>query len=376
MKTICLDISVLSDYQMTGIGVYTFELIDALLKVNKEDKFILFGISTFQTYEYMRNLELKKYPNVEMKIYRLPARFFRLSFLIWQKLEWPKIETLTGSIDIFHGFNWFMPPQKLGKKVATVFDTTSILFPGFHNEKTTQLDKMRFTRIAKDADLILAISENSKKDFLRMNPKGLVEVVYPAVSDRFNNLEDRKESENILEKYHLAPGYFLSVSTLEPRKNLQNLIEAYLKSGLDIPLVLVGRIGWKNEKLIKTLADHPQIKIVGYVPDNELKILYQQALCLIYPSFYEGFGLPVLEALKCGTPVISSNTSSLPEVGGEAVLYINPKDIKMISSTMKKIYVNKDLRKKLSEKGLRQVQQFSWVKSAEKLNVLYQKIMS
>lgn len=375
MKTIGLDISVLNDYHRTGIGVYTYELINALLKKNSEDKFILFGISTFQTFQYLSNLEFKKFPNVEMKIYKFPARLFRRTFLLWQNLGWPNIELFIGSVDIFHCFNWFMPPQKFGKKVATVFDMTSTLFPDLHDKKTTQLDKLRFARIADIADLVLAISENSKLDFLRLNPRGKVDVVYPAVADKFNMKIDQEENRKVLKKYDLQSGYFLSVSTLEPRKNLKNLIEGFLKSKLNIPLVLVGKMGWKNQDLLQIIQKHPQIRMLGYISDNDLKTLYQEALGLVYIPYYEGFGIPILEALKCGTPVISSDTSSLPEVGGEAVIYVNPNNIEGISLAMRRLYKDKSLHKKLSRKGLLQSQKFSWSKSAEKLNKLYKEIL-
>ena len=155
-----IDISVLNDYQKTGIGVYTYGLIKALLLKNKKDKFILFGIATFSTFDHLKNIEFKKYPNVELKIFKLPAKFFRIAFLIWQKLNWPSIENLIGPVDIFHSFNWYFPSQRFGKSIATVFDMTPILYPNFHQEKTVQLDKNRLERIKETADLVITISEN------------------------------------------------------------------------------------------------------------------------------------------------------------------------------------------------------------------------
>ncbi|EKD96114.1 MAG: group 1 glycosyl transferase, partial [uncultured bacterium] len=222
-----IDISVLNDYQKTGIGVYTYGLIKALLLKNKKDKFILFGIATFSTFDHLKNIEFKKYPNVELKIFKLPAKFFRIAFLIWQKLNWPSIENLIGPVDIFHSFNWYFPSQRFGKSIATVFDMTPILYPNFHQEKTVQLDKNRLERIKEMADLVITISENSKKDFLKFAPGKKVEVIYPATDIKMLN-----SLKSVLDKYHLKPGYFLSVSTIEPRKNIKALIKAYLSSGL------------------------------------------------------------------------------------------------------------------------------------------------
>lgn len=374
-----IDISVLNDKNRTGIGVYTFELIKNLLKTNeqsssssKKDKFILFGIATLSTYEYLKNLEFKDYPNVEMKVYKMPAKFFRTAFLTWQKLNWPPIETFIGPVDIFHSFNWFMPPQRHGKRVATVFDLTSVLFPQWHDPKTTQLDKARFNRIAKNADLVIAISESTKKDFMEFKPKGRVEVIYPAVRD---GLGKRGKEKETLEKYGLKPGYLLAVGTLEPRKNLENLVKAYLESKISEPLILVGKSGWKNEGLMDLINKHQdRIKQLGFVPDEELANLYKHALIFVYPSFYEGFGIPVLEAMKAGLPVITSNISSLPEVGGKAARYIDPSNTKEIGNEIKKIIGDIRIRRRMGQMGMKQAEKFSWEKSAQELNKLYQEI--
>ncbi len=369
--TIGLDISVLNDRQRTGIAVYTYNLIDALLKLNKKDKFILFGIATFETFGYLKNLPFKNYPNVEMRIYCMPARFFRIAFLLWQKLNWPPIESFVGKVDIFHSFNWYMPPQRYGRKVGTVFDLTSIIYPKWHNGRTVQLDKIRFERLAKNADCIITISENSKKDFQKFWPNTEVKVIYPGVSSIFTNKIDIKITNKVLRKYNFRSGYFLSVATLEPRKNLEGLVKAYIKSGIKRSLVVVGLGGWKNQKLLDLLKKHKdKIIITGFVPEGDLVVLYQQALCLVYISLYEGFGLPVLEALSCGTPVICSKTSSQGEVGGDAVIYVDPNNIQDISEALKKIQDEK-LRAKLIQKGLMQAKKFSWTQSTTGLNKLY-----
>ena len=373
MKTFGIDISVLNDKQRTGIGNYTYQLINGLLKINATDKFILFGFATFRTYNYLKNIDLGKYPNAELKIIKLPARSFRTAFLLWQKLNWLPVEKFIGQVDLFHSFNWYMPPQGSGKKVATVFDLTSVLYPRWHEEKTSQLDTVRFKRIARYADLVLAISKSAKDDFSKLKPKGRMEIIYPAADSLYNPKINREGTARVLQKFNLQPGFFLSVATLEPRKNLKNLVKGYLESKLDIPLVLVGKIGWKNEGL-ENLTNHKNIKMLGFVSNEELKILYQQALCVAYPSFYECFGIPVLEAMNCGTPVITSNTSSLPEVCGDAALYVDPESIKEISRTLIKISSDINLRQTLNRKGITQAKKFSWKHSAEKLNSLYQEI--
>lgn len=374
IRTIGLDISVLSDKQRTGIAVYAYNLIDALLKINQKDRFLLFGIATFDTFNYLKNLPFKNYPNVDMKIYRMPARAFRTAFLLWQKIEWPPIETFTGRVDIFHSFNWYFPPQRAGKKVASVFDMTSITHPYWHDPRTSQLDNIRLSRMSETADLVIAISKNSQKDFLKVYPQSRVEVIYPAACQFPKN--NKLKTQEVLRKYSLSPGFILSVSTLEPRKNLKALIKAYLDSGLKRPLVLVGGQGWKNQQTAELVNKYPgRIKLTGFVPDEQLPVFYRHAFCLVYPSFYEGFGIPPLEAMSVGTPVIMSNTSSLPEVGGDAALYINPGNINEIKSALILLEQEPDLRKDLIRKGFAQVAKFSWKKSAEKLNFLYRGLL-
>lgn len=370
-----IDISVLNDSQKTGVAVYTYNLIDNLLKINKKDNFILFGISTFETNYYLKNIDFKKYDNVTLKIYKLPARLFRTAFITWQRLNWPTIEDLIGEVDLFHSFNWYLPPQKKGKVVATVFDTTSLINPLWHDQRTTQLDSLRMERIKDYADLVIAISENSKKDFLKFSPKSNIEVVYPAASKMFRRKISNQKASKYFKKYNLQPGYILSVSTLEPRKNLTRLIQAYLNANLTQKLVLVGGWGWKNDEIVELIKDNQErIKLLGFVPDEDLPSIYQNALFLVYPSLYEGFGIPIIEAMNLGTPVICSNTASMPEAGGDGVFYIDPYKFESIKEALVQLTGSIELRKKLTKQGIKQASKFSWKKSAEKLNALYQRL--
>lgn len=371
MKTIGIDISVLNDNQRTGIGVYTDQLIKALLRINKKDKFILFGITSYENYGLLKNIEFKDNLNVELKIFKLPKKIFRRSFVLWQKINWPGIEKLVGKVDLFHSFNWYLPPQKFGKSIATVFDMTPILFPQFHKKQTVQLEKLRLKRIKEKADLVVTISENSKADFLNFAPDSRVEVIFPSVSDIFTS---KKVSSSNFQN-QLKPGYIIAVGTLEPRKNIRGLIKAYLDSKIKEKLVLVGDWGWERNDLFEILKKNKEkIITTGFINEEELYGLYRKAGCLVYPSFYEGFGMPILEAMSLGVPVICSNTSSLKEVGGDAPLYIDPKNLAEITRALVKIVKGDNLRKNMVSKGFKQVRKFSWDKSAKKLDFLYQQL--
>lgn len=416
MKRIGIDVSVLANENKTGIGVYCFNLIDNLLLLNKTDKFILFAITPLDSSNEDINY-FKKYSNVEIKIIRLPVQIFRRMFLLWQKINWPPIEYFIGKVDIFHSFNWLIPPQKSGKKIATFYDLSPILFPQWHLLQTTQIDKKRFERMSKMADLIITISQNSKKDFVEKYGERGIEVIYPGTSmgDR-GNMGDIESPSTSLR----VNKYILFVGTMEPRKNLDGLIKAYadleaarqstknrsrdqiahlgfvsrqsksrdmdkdvretashflIATDFAAPkLVIAGSKGWMFDQIYALpgkLGIEDRVKFLDFVSDEKLISLYKNALCLVYPSFYEGFGIPVLEAMSLGVPVICSNTSSFPEVGGKAVLYVDSHKVEDIVRALQKISEDENLRKSLIKKGFVQAKKFNWGESARKLNKLY-----
>ncbi len=373
---IAFDVSVLADEERTGIGVHTYELVKAMIKRNVSDQFILFAISPFVKSNSLENLDLKDFPNIKMRVFRYPLKMFRTSFLLWQKLNFPNIEHFIGSVDIFHSFNWYMPPQRFGKKVATVFDLTSILHPEWHDPRTTQLDLSRFKKIQKDADLVVTFSKSVKDDFLSYYPGPRVEAVYPGKGELSNILLTKEEISKVLKKYNLRSDFFLAVSTIEPRKNFLTLMKAYLKSNLENDLVIVGKKGWNNDEILSLADKHrSKIKLLGFVSDLELKVLYTKTLSLVYPSLYEGFGIPVLDAMSMGGVVITSNVSSLPEVGGKGVYYVNPYNQDEITDALIKVSKDDKLRSFLKKQALLQADKFSWSKSADKLTYLYKSLL-
>ena len=185
-----------------------------------------------------------------------------------------------------------------------------------------------------------------------------------------------QNSKLLKEKYKINKKYILFVGTLQPRKNIVRLIEAFSKihHQQQLNLVIVGKKGWMYEEILeapKQYGIENQIKFLEFVPDEDLSLLYKNALCFVLPSLYEGFGLPVLEAMTQGCPVITSNVSSLPEAGGDAALYVNPEDVDEIAAKMQSLVKDEELRKTLIEKGYKQVKKFSWEKAArETLKVL------
>lgn len=233
---------------------------------------------------------------------------------------------------------------------------------------------------AKAAKRVFTISEASKNDILRAygkSPKDVV-VTYPGIKSG-KTMDKQLDKKELEEKFGISGNYILFVGTLQPRKNIEKLIEAFStllekKENKDIELVIVGKKGWLYEPILeapKKFGITHAVKFLEFVDDAELPSLYKNAVMFVLPSLYEGFGLPVVEAMKYGTPVITSNVSSLPEAGGNACLYVNPEDTKDIAGKMQELLGNPKLRSSLIKKGYEHIKKFSWEKAAkETLDVL------
>jgi glycosyltransferase involved in cell wall biosynthesis len=271
-------------------------------------------------------------------------------------------------------FGPFNLPQNI-KRVTIIHDLTPIKFPQWHKRLSRNLQKIFLPSILKRASLIITNSENTKKDLSETYPftKEKVVRIYPG-TDPFFCL-DRNEIV-----HHKEP-FFLSVGTIEPRKNFSLLLDAYQlfreKSNFNHSLIICGGKGWKNKIFYQKLKNHSfknDIKILGYVNKKELKKLYSTTTAFIYPSLYEGFGFPVIEAMSCGAPCIVSNRSSLPEVGGDAALYFNPESASELCSQMIQLSNSNELQNELIAKGFKQIIKFSWKDFATNIEVLLKKI--
>jgi glycosyltransferase involved in cell wall biosynthesis len=231
-------------------------------------------------------------------------------------------------------------------------------------------------RSLERADLVLADAESTKRDLVGIYqvPPERVGVLYSGVNARFCPQVDQANKARVREKYRLEHPYLLSVSTIQPRKNYVRLIKAFSRLVADLPspisLVIAGGNGWMYKEVYQTVEQmglQDRVSILGFAPDDDLPALYSMATLFVYPSLYEGFGLPVAEAMACGLPVVCSNASSLPEVGGDAVLYFDPCDVGAMADAMRRALADEALRKELQRKGLEQVKRFSWERAAEGL---------
>lgn len=233
------------------------------------------------------------------------------------------------------------------------------------------------------ANKIIAISEHTKKDIMALLkiPENKIRVIHLAASSDFRPITSKRVLSRVKKKYNTGQNFFLHVGTLEPRKNLSFLVRAYalaVREGVNANLVITGKKGWYYEGLFKLVDDlhlKDKVHFTGYVEEKDLPALYSAAKAFVFPSLYEGFGLPPLEAMACGTPVISSNTSSMPEVVGNAGILISPKDERVWARNMINIYKDEALARTLGEMGVRQAKKFSWEEAARKTIAVYAEVL-
>ncbi len=271
------------------------------------------------------------------------------------------------------------------KTFLIVHDIIPILFPEYsENQKFNAMIDSLDEKIN-----IFTVSKATKSDLIKYNKKinhNNVYTIHLAGTNHFKNCLNLERIINVKEKYGILENseYILTVSTLEPRKNIDSLIKSFVKAKnnhklYNTNLVLIGYKGWDYDKIFREIDNAEEFKkdiiVTGYVEESDLIALYSGALMFVFPSFYEGFGLPVLEAMQCGTPVICSNTSSLPEVGGDAVVYIDPHKEEELYNSILMLANDKNLRDELKEKGLKRAALFSWEKTVKTMSDVFVKVL-
>jgi len=357
--------------QRTGVGEYAYELLDAVFKNADDNQYFLF----YNSYKDVSdNIPKWNYENVHYLFTRWPNKLF--SLFTW--LGFIKLDRL-----IKQKVDWFFAPNinflSLSRKtkfILTVHDLSFEILPECYTWKRRLWHKaLRPKKMCRRADIILTPSENTRRDVMRewWIEGDKIKVLYPGLSSVIGypsnsagrQISDNNEprSEEIKRKYGLPDKYILYLGTIEPRKNILGIIEAYKKSLLlndKYMLVVAGASGWKNEEVLESLEKTTGVKYIGYVKDEDKAMLYKNADLFVFPSLYEGFGLPVLEALACGTPVITSDRSSLSEVFGDHATLVNPNNISEISRAMKVVLNSKIETPKID------LEKFDWGKVAEK----------
>ncbi len=269
-------------------------------------------------------------------------------------------------------------------KIATVYDLSSFLFEDFLEGNVAYGFRKIIEETVKTVDKIIAISQATKRDLVNILnvPENRIEVIYPGVGDHFKLIDGNRCAQKVREFGLDYKSYLLCLFTIEPRKNLGLVLQAYNKLSncwKNCPrLIVVGEKGWRLDRALgqyREYLDNPNILFKGFVEESLLPYVINGALLLVYPSFYEGFGLPVVEAMKCGIPVICSNTSSFPEIVGGAAIMVDPSDVDGLTRVMLEIIKNGDLRKELSRKGLARAKRFDWREATRQIVEVYKKMI-
>lgn len=361
------------DDNAAGIGVYIKELLNNLKKIDHQNTYVLIHHTNTDNQIYRENEHLL-----------IPFKSIIFKREIRKIIELPRILE-KNNFDIVH------EPTQIGPfffkskftKVVTILDLTTLKYPKTHKKINYIRQYFGMPIILKNVDKVIVPSRNTKKDLIERFKVSddKVEVIYMAISGKFKVLNKGAALNKIKQKYNLPSKFILNVSTLEPRKNIPTLVRAYHKLkknyNLEHRLVIVGGLGWKYAKIFNTIRKldlDRDVIFTGYVPDNELLGFYNTSSLFVYPSIYEGFGLPPLEAMACGTPVITSNTSSLPEVVGDAGITVSPYDIEELAKTIYQVLTDEKLKQDMIEKGLKRAKMFSWKKTAQETLKVYESL--
>ncbi len=353
--------------QRSGIGRYTYSLLSSLGQVDLANTYYLHGPKGL--FDFKRSLPQFSYPN-----FKLCYDFFKSGIGI--------------KTDIYHLPCPDTIPRYQGKLVVTIHDLIARTHPQSHTQETIDLSEQHMRSIARRADHVICISNSTREDFHRFYqyPRAQSSVVYNGVNhELFFPLTKQEMAQATIDRVAMGVEgrYILTVGTLEPRKNLKGILSAMavLKQAGDYEgrLVVVGMKGWMSEDLglfIKKLNLESSVKFLGFISDAQLRLLYAGADIFVFPSFYEGFGFPILESMACGTPVVTSNTSSCVEIAASAAITVDPSDVKGIALAMTRILIDKDLAADLRERGIKRAEEFSFEKTAQETLKVYQQVVS
>ncbi len=357
--------------ERAGIGRYARELIRALARLDHSNRYVLFAPrdahDDLLRFEWPSNFSIRCAPLTE-----------RYLAALWHRARVPlPIETFIGAVDVFYSPDFLLPPTRARRKIVTVHDLSYVRVPECFPEPLLNYLNHAVPPSVARADLILADAASTQRDLTEVYrvPFDKIKVLYSGVDARFRP-DVSEESKARVRGTTRGRPYLLSVSTIQPRKNYVRLVQAFgriVNSQLamdNLQLVIAGSRGWMFDEVFQTverLGLHDAVLFPDYISDDDLPALYAGATLFVYPSLYEGFGLPVVEAMACGAPVVSSNAASLPEVAGDAALYFDPRDVDAMTDALRRALIDDALRADLRLRGLAQAKRFSWEKAATEL---------
>lgn len=363
-----------------GIGRYTRELLHALIKEGDQYAYRIFAGRATEPLPI--DDAIPTAAHVSFRQLPLSPRWL---YRIWYRLRLPApVQLFTGPVDLFHSPDFVLPPV-LGRipTILTVHDLSFAFYPETFTPALVRYLERVVPWSVRRATHVLADSESTRRDLIRLydTPEDKITVLYSGVHERFNMAIDSAAKKAVREKYNIGDEPFVfTVSTLQPRKNHQLLVRSFraVAEQTDYNLIIAGGHGWLYEKLLEEVDRQKlrgRVRFIGFVDDDDLPPLYNTASLFVFPSLYEGFGLPLLEAMACGTPVISSNTSSLPEVAGDAAVQISPHDEAAWTDAMLHVIDDTVLRERLVSAGRHRAERFRWSRAARQLLKVYGRVL-
>lgn len=357
----------------TGVGNYCYYLLKSMAALAPEIQFA--GFSSGSARVQLGPLK----DRVTHRHIPLPTRAL---YALWAALGSPKVDTFLGGVDVYHATNYVLAPTKRARRVVTIHDLSFLIVPELCSPKIRRIFARGIRGFAHEADAILVYSQSTKNDLVRLldADPATITVAPIAVDEQFGPIPREQAVAQLAQLYDLRPPFILFVGTLEPRKNVPTVLRAFARLAKEIPhqLVLVGGVGWNAEPIFKTIEElnlNSRVTHVGFVPTYEhLPLFYSAADAFVFPSHYEGFGLPVLEAMACGCPVVTANNSSLPEVAGDAALYAAADDVDGLAQAIRKVLTDLSLSQRLRTRGIDRARTFSWRRCAETTLALYRSL--
>lgn len=363
--------------QGAGIGTYVRNLVSAMLAQDAQNQYVLLT-SGRATAEH----PFPTAPNVTGRGFLIPDRYLNI---LWYRWRVPLSATLfSGSVDIYHGPDFVLPPlSKKVRKVVTIHDLAFLEHPEYAVPSLAAYLKKVVPESVARAEVVATVSHEVSRTLIQhfQTPAEKLTVIPNGVAPHFRRITDPILLGATQHKFDLKHPLVLGVGTLEPRKNHSGLIRAFhqaqQKKNGPAMLAIAGGEGWLYEEtrqLVTDLKLDKKVRFLGRVTAHELITLYSMADIFAFPSFFEGFGIPPLEAMACGTPVITSNTSSLPEVVGDAALLVNPHDTDALAAAIARLLTDEQLREELRQKGYQQAARYTWANSARKMLAVYDKL--
>jgi glycosyltransferase involved in cell wall biosynthesis len=363
------------DRAPTGIGRYAVELLRALAALPNAPEIVLLTTEREDRHNLWSRFEHHPLPGCRL----LPALMTLGNLAL-------TAATRRHGLDLLHDPNGIAPffgPRAGARRIVTIHDAFAFVYPETHNRLDNWRYHVMLTRAARRADLVLTDSEHSCRDLKRYLavPDANIRLIRCGLDPRFQAVADSPARRAILARYGITSPYLLYVGGINARKNIARLFEAFAEVYQRHPglkLVIGGKRQWQTgaiDEAFERLALHDHVHFTGYLDDADLPALYSAAEVFVFPSLYEGFGLPPLEALACGTPVVTSNASSLPEVVGDAALTVDPYAVGDLAAAIERALTDRTLRAVLRERGLLRAEQFTWQRAARDLFKVYQNVL-